>query len=128
MSDLDAIKAFEERLRPACARNRHRHRSRQDKVVEEILIAIFARGHCLLEASPALAKTFLISSLARCLEPVVQTHPVHAGLDAQRHHRTKSFRTTKPRRAHVPFIKGPVFANIVLADKSTAPRLRRRPR
>src|SRR5688572_8467802 len=40
----------------------------QDKVIEEILIAIFARGHCLLEGVPGLAKTLMVSSLARCLD------------------------------------------------------------
>ena len=37
----------------------------QDEVVEQLLIAIFARGHCLLEGVPGLAKTLLVSTLAR---------------------------------------------------------------
>src|SRR5690349_10201057 len=40
----------------------------QDKVVEEILIAIFARGHCLLEDVPGLAKTLMIATLAKALD------------------------------------------------------------
>jgi MoxR-like ATPase len=39
----------------------------QDRVVEELLIAVFARGHCLLEGVPGLAKTLLISTLAKSL-------------------------------------------------------------
>ncbi|MCH7526493.1 MAG: AAA family ATPase, partial [Planctomycetes bacterium] len=39
----------------------------QDHVVEEMLIALFARGHCILEGVPGLAKTLLISTLARTL-------------------------------------------------------------
>ena len=37
----------------------------QDEVVEQLLIAIFSRGHCLLEGVPGLAKTLMVSTLAR---------------------------------------------------------------
>ncbi len=40
----------------------------QDKVVEEVLIALFSRGHCLLVGVPGLAKTLLISTLAQILD------------------------------------------------------------
>src|SRR5882672_10279660 len=39
----------------------------QDQVIEELLISLFSRGHCLLEGVPGLAKTLLISTLARAL-------------------------------------------------------------
>src|SRR5215210_3879190 len=39
----------------------------QDHVIEELLIALFSRGHCILEGVPGLAKTLMISTLARCL-------------------------------------------------------------
>ena len=39
----------------------------QDQVVEQLLLALFCRGHCILEGVPGLAKTLLISSLAKCL-------------------------------------------------------------
>jgi DNA polymerase III delta prime subunit len=39
----------------------------QDDVIEQLLIALFSRGHCLLEGVPGLAKTLMISTLARCL-------------------------------------------------------------
>jgi len=39
----------------------------QDDVVDQLLIALFSRGHCLLEGAPGLAKTLMISTLARCL-------------------------------------------------------------
>jgi MoxR-like ATPase len=38
----------------------------QDDVIEQLLIALFARGHCLLEGVPGLAKTLLVSTLAKC--------------------------------------------------------------
>src|ERR1043166_8226068 len=39
----------------------------QDVVIEELLIALFSRGHCILEGVPGLAKTLMISTLSRCL-------------------------------------------------------------
>src|SRR5262245_1081329 len=39
----------------------------QDHVIEELLIALFSRGHCILEGVPGLAKTLMISTLAKCL-------------------------------------------------------------
>src|SRR5262245_8954065 len=39
----------------------------QDQVIEQLLIALFSRGHCLLEGVPGLAKTLMIGTLARCL-------------------------------------------------------------
>ncbi|MFQ5491334.1 MAG: AAA family ATPase, partial [Phycisphaerae bacterium] len=39
----------------------------QDEVLEQLLIALFANGHCMLEGVPGLAKTLMISTLARCL-------------------------------------------------------------
>ena len=58
-----------------------------EQVIDEMLIAIFARGHCLLVGVPGLAKTLLVSSLAQTLSLVVQAHPVHARPDALGHHR-----------------------------------------
>ena len=39
----------------------------QDKVLDELLIAIFARGHCIMQGVPGLAKTLLVSTLAKTL-------------------------------------------------------------
>src|SRR2546425_12953890 len=39
----------------------------QSEVIDQLLIALFSRGHCLLEGVPGLAKTLMISTLARCL-------------------------------------------------------------
>ena len=40
----------------------------QDEVIEQLLISVFSRGHCLLEGVPGLAKTLMISTLARTLD------------------------------------------------------------
>src|SRR5213596_1281475 len=39
----------------------------QENVIEQLLIALFSRGHCILEGVPGLAKTLMISTLAKCL-------------------------------------------------------------
>ena len=43
----------------------------QDEVVDQLLISLFSRGHCMLEGVPGLAKTLLISTLSRCSEPLL---------------------------------------------------------
>src|SRR5438270_1619460 len=90
----------------------------QDRVIDELLIAIFSRGHCLLVGVPGLAKTLLVSTLSRILSldfkriqftpdlmpaditgtEIIQEDPVS---------RQRSFK----------FLRGPIFANIILADE-----------
>ena len=90
----------------------------QTDVVDQLLMAIFSRGHCLLVGVPGLAKTLLVSTLARILSldfkriqftpdlmpaditgtEIIQEDPVS---------RQRSFR----------FLKGPIFANVILADE-----------
>ncbi len=110
-----------ERLRAAHARVK-RELERvivgQSRVVDELLISILSRGHCLLVGVPGLAKTLLVSSLARTLElsfnriqftpdlmpgDITGTDLLH--VDAATNERV--FR----------FAPGPVFANVVLADE-----------
>jgi MoxR-like ATPase len=90
----------------------------QDKVVEEILIAIFARGHVLLEGVPGLAKTLLISSLAKCLDlsfKRVQFTPDLMPTDITGTEVIQDDKSTGERVFR--FIKGPIFCNICLADE-----------
>ncbi len=61
----------------------------QEKVIEEILIALFCRGHSLLVGVPGLAKTLLISTLAGIMELEIQSCPIHSGFDALGHHRDR---------------------------------------
>src|SRR4051812_14574431 len=63
MSDMESIKALKDAY-DALRQEMALVIVGQDAVIEEILIAIFARGHCLLEGVPGLAKTLMISSLA----------------------------------------------------------------
>jgi MoxR-like ATPase len=90
----------------------------QSEVVDQLLMAVFSRGHCLLVGVPGLAKTLLVSTLARILSlefkriqftpdlmpaditgtEIIQEDPVN---------RQRAFK----------FLRGPIFANIILADE-----------
>ena len=90
----------------------------QDQVIEEILIALFCRGHCLLVGVPGLAKTLLISTLAGIMElefnrvqftPDLMPSDITGTviLEEEAGSKRRSFR----------FVKGPIFTNILLADE-----------
>jgi len=90
----------------------------QDKVIEEILIALFCRGHCLLVGVPGLAKTLLISTLAGIMElnfNRVQFTPDLMPSDITGTDILDEEVGSKQRRFR--FIKGPIFTNILLADE-----------
>jgi MoxR-like ATPase len=90
----------------------------QDAVIEQLLTALFAGGHVLLVGVPGLAKTLLISSLARVLDlrfNRIQFTPDLMPSDITGTDILEEDATTG-RRA-MRFIQGPVFANVVLADE-----------
>src|SRR4051812_12703998 len=90
----------------------------QDEVIEELLIALFSRGHCILEGVPGLAKTLMISTLARCLSlefSRIQFTPDLMPADITGTEVLEENRSTGARE--VKFLKGPLFANVVLADE-----------
>ena len=89
----------------------------QESVVEEVLIALFARGHCLLQGVPGLAKTLLVTSLARILDlesSRVQFTPDLMPSDVTG---TEILQEDAARGRVLRFVKGPIFANLVLADE-----------
>jgi len=90
----------------------------QDTIIEHLFITLLSRGHCLLIGVPGLAKTLLIKTLAQSLDlkfsriqftpdlmpsDITGTEIIEENIST----RTKAFK----------FIRGPVFANIVLADE-----------
>ncbi len=90
----------------------------QKKVIDEVMIAIFARGHCLLVGVPGLAKTLLISSLAQCMDlsfKRIQFTPDLMPSDITGTEILQDDPETGKRR--FMFARGPVFANIILADE-----------
>src|SRR5262249_12411294 len=97
----------------------------QDQVIEELLIALFARGHCMLEGVPGLAKTLMISTLSRCLSlefsriqftPDLMPADITGTDFIEKNPTTGSF--------ELLFRPGPLFANMILADEinRTPPR------
>ncbi len=90
----------------------------QDQVVEEMMIALFAGGHVLLEGVPGLAKTLLISSLARVMDLSfnrIQFTPDLMPSDITGSEILEEDKGTGQRK--FKFIRGPVFANVILADE-----------
>ena len=90
----------------------------QDKVIEQLVIAMLARGHALLVGVPGLAKTLLIKSLAEVLDlnfSRIQFTPDLMPSDITGTDIIEEDHTTGKREFR--FVKGPVFANIVLADE-----------
>ena len=124
----DTVTAAEERDRKALERLRSAHDTMraelgkvivgQTDVIDQLLMAIFSRGHCLLVGVPGLAKTLLVSTLSRILSlefkriqftpdlmpaditgtDIIQEDPIS---------RQRAFK----------FLRGPIFANIILADE-----------
>lgn len=90
----------------------------QDKVIELLLISLLSNGHCLLVGVPGLAKTLLISTLAGVMDLKfnrVQFTPDLMPSDITGTEIIEEDHTTGKRQFR--FVKGPVFANIVLADE-----------
>lgn len=85
----------------------------QDNVVEDILNAVFSRGHALLVGVPGLAKTLLISTLSKVLD--LSFHRIQFTPDLMPSDITGS--EILDRERNYQFVKGPVFANMVLADE-----------
>jgi MoxR-like ATPase len=90
----------------------------QESIIDQIIIAILSRGHCLLVGVPGLAKTLLIKTLSEVLElkfsriqftpdlmpsDIIGTEIIEENISSG----TKSFK----------FVKGPLFANMILADE-----------
>src|SRR5213079_2084597 len=90
----------------------------QEAVIEELLVALFCKGHALLVGVPGLAKTLLISTLAKTLglsfnriqfTPDLMPSDI-TGTDVIEEDRTTGSRTMR-------FVRGPIFANVILADE-----------
>jgi MoxR-like ATPase len=90
----------------------------QNEVIEELLIALFSRGHCILEGVPGLAKTLMISTLARCLSLDFSRIQFTPDLMPSDITGTRIIEEdTETRRREFKFLQGPLFANIILADE-----------
>jgi MoxR-like ATPase len=111
-SDVEAIDAFGLKYKELC-KEINKVIIGQEKILQDVLISIFGRGHCLLIGVPGLAKTLLVNTISQTLglaynriqfTPDLMPSDI-IGTDILDENR--SFR----------FIKGPLFANIILADE-----------
>ncbi len=90
----------------------------QSQVIEELLISLFSRSHCLLEGVPGLAKTLMISTLSRALNlsfSRIQFTPDLMPADITGTEIIEENRTTGSREFR--FLEGPLFSNVILADE-----------
>jgi MoxR-like ATPase len=90
----------------------------QQHVIDELLITLFSRGHCLLEGVPGLAKTLMISTLAKTLNLSfhrIQFTPDLMPADITGTEIIEENRSTGARERR--FLEGPLFANVILADE-----------
>ncbi len=90
----------------------------QENVVEELLITLFAKGHCLLEGVPGLAKTLMISTLAKTMDlsfSRIQFTPDLMPADITGTEILEENKSTGARERR--FLQGPMFCNVLLADE-----------
>src|SRR5437667_6626874 len=92
----------------------------QKDVIEQLLIALFAGGHCLITGAPGLAKTLLVKSIARIFHLKFQRIQFTPDLMPADITGTEILQDTGDGRRML-FVRGPVFANIILADEINRP-------
>ncbi len=90
----------------------------QDEVVEQLLMAVFARGHCILEGVPGLAKTLMVHTLAQSLS--LEFNRIQFTPDLMPSDITGTEVLYEDRNSgarELRFVHGPIFANLILADE-----------
>lgn len=111
-SDVEAVDAFVEKYR-TLTREIGKVIVGQDDVVKDVLICIFSKGHALLVGVPGLAKTLLVNTIARSLGLTYSRIQFTPDLMPSDILGTEILDENRKFR----FLKGPVFANIILADE-----------
>ncbi len=89
----------------------------QSEVIEQILAAVFTRGHCLLVGVPGLAKTLLVRSISQILDVGFKRIQFTPDLMPSDITGTTVLDELESGRREFRFVKGPIFANIILADE-----------
>jgi MoxR-like ATPase len=89
----------------------------QADVIEQLFAAIFTRGHCLLEGVPGLAKTLMVSTLARILDVGFKRIQFTPDLMPSDITGTNVLEEDENGKRHFRFVEGPIFTNILLADE-----------
>lgn len=89
----------------------------QDDVIEQLFAAIFTRGHCLLEGVPGLAKTLMVSTLAKILDVSFKRIQFTPDLMPSDITGTNVLEEDENGKRNFRFVEGPIFTNILLADE-----------
>lgn len=89
----------------------------QAEVIEQLLAAIFTRGHCLLVGVPGLAKTLMVSSLSQILDVKFKRIQFTPDLMPSDITGTTILDEQEPGRRGFRFVRGPIFTNVLLADE-----------
>ena len=89
----------------------------QNEVIEQLFAAIFTRGHCLLEGVPGLAKTLMVSTLAKILDIQFKRIQFTPDLMPSDITGTNVLDEDEHGRRNFRFVEGPIFTNILLADE-----------
>jgi MoxR-like ATPase len=114
LTELEELRSAYDQIREQIAR----HIVGQHEVVDQLLIAVFARGHCILEGVPGLAKTLMVHSLAQSLSLEfnrIQFTPDLMPSDITGTEVLYEDRSSGARELR--FVHGPIFANLILADE-----------
>lgn len=88
----------------------------QQEVIEQLLVSLFAGGNCLITGAPGLAKTLLVSSIAQIFDLQFRRIQFTPDLMPADITGTEVLQETDGKRS-MQFVKGPIFANVVLADE-----------
>jgi MoxR-like ATPase len=89
----------------------------QESVIEQLLICLFSGGHCLITGAPGLAKTLLVRSIAEIFDLKFQRIQFTPDLMPADITGTEILEETPDGRRTLQFVKGPIFANVILADE-----------
>lgn len=89
----------------------------QDRIIEQIIVSILANGHCLLVGVPGLAKTLIVRSLAEVLDLKFNRIQFTPDLMPSDITGTEILESDDEGKKFFKFIKGPIFANMLLADE-----------
>src|SRR5213078_831619 len=89
----------------------------QKQVIEELLICLFAGGHCLITGAPGLAKTLLVRSIAQIFHLKFQRIQFTPDLMPADITGTEILEQTTEGHRQMQFVKGPIFGNVILADE-----------
>ncbi len=89
----------------------------QKDVIEQLLVSLFAGGHCLITGAPGLAKTLLVRSIAQIFHLEFRRIQFTPDLMPADITGTEILEDTGDGHRALQFVKGPVFANVILADE-----------